>query len=279
MKVDLHVHTRLSDGVNTAAEVLSLAQACDIKVLSITNHDLTESIAPYAEQAKAAGIQLIEGIELSALLKSGIEIHLLGYYIDGTEMRLQKACAELLEKRMVRFHNMLARLQKQGIDISFEDIRLGERGLASRMHLAYALVKKGDAPNTMAAMETYLVQGRPAYIANEAFSAGEAIDLIKGAGGIPVLAHPFRYKLPAEQVDLLIKVCKDYGLEGLEVFYPTHSSADQAFLLKWCNRLELTPTCGTDYHKGTIEEYRQRLLSCGMDVLPDRFNKLIYHNR
>lgn len=259
MKADLHVHTRLSDGQHTPEEIFAMAAACGVTHLALTDHDLLQDVKPFAEAAKKAGICLIPGIELSALLSCGSEIHLLGYGIDSSNTALAKICEEMLCARRHRFEKMLRRLQDQGLHIGPEDISLGERGLASRMHLAYALVKKGYVGTPAQAMEAFLTPGRPAYIPNEALDLKTAAALIKGAGGAAVLAHPFRYRLPVEQTELLLQACREQGAIGAEVFYPTHTSQQRKELLRWCKRLSLLPTGGTDFHKGSTEDYRQRL--------------------
>lgn len=274
--LDLHIHTTISDGQKSTEEILMMAKACNVSVLAITNHDLTENIAA---QKLNTDIQLIEGIELSAKMTNETEVHILGYNIDSTHPKLCTVCQSIIDSRAERFQKMITILQQQGINIHCEEIQLGQRGLASRMHIAYALAEKGYAPDPVTAIDRYLSPGTPAYIPNDAIPLRDAIELIKEAGGVPVLAHPMRYKLIREHIELLIKVCKSYGLKGIEAYYPTHQVPDREFLLRCCNRMKLIPTCGTDYHRGNNEDYMQKLKKCGMNKPSPELLELINNGR
>ena len=279
MKIDLHLHTTMSDGQKSIEEILELANACGVDALAITNHDIEESLEPYFAFAKKKNIQLIEGIELSALVNNNIEVHILGYNIDTKNAQLRTVCQSMLVKRSERLKKILALLSNQGINIGLEEIMLGERGLASRMHIAYTLAEKGYARTPAEALEKYLSVGKQAYIPNQALALKEAIQLILNAGGVPILAHPFRYKLTETELELLIKVCLEYGIKGIEVFYPSHNEQERQFLLKLCARLNLIPTSGTDYHRGSKDEYLERLEKCKMTVPSSLLLELVNNNR
>ena len=215
--IDLHLHTTLSDGKKTVPEIIEMASMNNIKTLAITNHDSTEDLTKYHSIAYSNNIKLISGIELSSTLKGGLEIHILGYFVDSNNEQLNDICNQLLISRKKRMEKMISKLSDQGILINYDKLSLGEKGLASRTHLACQLVEKGYSKTVSEAMGKYLSPGCYAYEPYMIVTPLQAITLINNAKGQAVLAHPMRYRLSYLELWPLIESLKNQGLEGLEV--------------------------------------------------------------
>lgn len=246
--IDLHAHTTASDGSLTPTELVALAQATGLRALAVTDHDTTAGVAEAVAAGKAAGVEVVPGVELSVEYPHG-QFHLLGYLIDTAASVLPARLADLQERRATRNDRMLARMQEGGLPISMEDV-VAEAGggLVGRPHMALALVKKGVVATTQEAFDRYLGAGTPFNIPKERLSPVEAIDLIHAAGGKAVLAHPYTIKLAGDAFEAEMARLRGLGLDGLEAYYSQHSAEQVAAFLAVAERLGLKVTGGSDYH-------------------------------
>ena len=215
-----------SDGSLNPVQVVKTAKEKGIAAVGITDHDTLEGIAPAETAGKRYGVEIIPGVELSAS-KEGKEFHLLGYFCDPRNYRLKNFLEQMAASRHERMKKMIAKLGELGVEIDLAEILAQTQGKApGRPHLALALYRKGCCHTPAEAFEKYIGKGCPAYIKRYKLDLFEAIDLVRGAGGIPVLAHP---NLRGRQ---LIPGMVAEGLMGIEVFHPDHRSVDESNYLK-----------------------------------------------
>lgn len=255
--IDLHVHSNASDGTDTPAELVKRAVSIDLSAFALTDHDTIAGIREAMDAAKAYKkqgkmIHVIPGIELSAAYK-GTDIHILGLCIDYRNEAFCNALNKVKEERDRRNEKMAENLAKAGIDISIDKLREEDKdAVLTRAHFAKYLVKTGIVETNQEAFSKFLSSDGPYYVPREYLSPKKGIDLIKMAGGVPVLAHPLLYKLSDARLNELIKDLKEDGLVGIETFYSMNTGFDEAYVKKLANKYDLLMTGGSDYH-GTVK--------------------------
>ncbi|ADI01834.1 PHP domain-containing protein [Syntrophothermus lipocalidus] len=258
--LDLHVHSTASDGLLTPPELVEEAVAAGLEGMALTDHDTVagvEAAWAYA-RARHSSFWFIPGIEMNTDVGPH-EVHVLGYFIDPRYEPLLNRLEEIRQARFQRNLKMVAKLNAMGYKISVERVsELAQGGLIGRPHIAQALMEKGYVFSIREAFEKLIGQGKPAYVPRYKFLPEEAVQLIKGAGGVPVLAHPGLI-----QNDDLVERLLTLGMEGIEVYYPEHSEKDIERYLEMARKGGLLITGGSDYH-GTPEEYRGKLGCCGV---------------
>jgi predicted metal-dependent phosphoesterase TrpH len=243
--VDLHTHSSYSDGLLSQAALVAEAAARGVRFLGLTDHDTVAGI-PEAQQAGAElGVEVIPGVELSTTLSSGEDVHLLGYFIDVTNPDLLAGLAAFAAARQERATRILARLREIGIALDEEHVyALSGHGTIGRPHIARALVAAGHATDLPDAFSRLIGRNKPAYIPRPRVDPRDAIALVKGAGGVPVLAHPFSPGGVEGVLDRLVLV----GLQGMEVDYGEYTEADRTTLRQIAARRGLIATGGSDFH-------------------------------
>jgi len=240
---DLHLHTNFSDGTYTPEELINRVSTTGIESIAITDHDTVDGIPTAIEAANKKDIEVIPAIELSTEY-DGLEIHILGYLIDYKKEELIDKLDFLKKNRQERIYKMLSRLKEMDVFIKAEDVfKLAGSGTVGRLHLARILLKEGYANSIYDAFAKYIGERAPAYVCGFHLSPYEAIKLIKDVGGISVLAHPLSMKR-----DDLIPLFIDYGMRGLEVYYPEHSKATTEYYKGLADKYSLLITGGSDYH-------------------------------
>lgn len=246
--VDLHTHSIYSDGTNTPAELVAMAEERGLSAIALTDHDTVGGIVPLQKAAVTSPVEAVPGIELSAECKRGT-MHILGYFIDHM-------CGELLEKinkvregREERNLEILKKLNKLGYILMWSDVEK-EAGadVIGRPHFAEALVKRGHVKSKKAAFELLLAKGRPGYAERYRYTARECIELIHKAGGVSVLAHPATIHLADDQLKGLVKGLAEVGLGGIEAYYAEHHPENIERFSGWAKEFGLICTGGTDYH-------------------------------
>lgn len=246
---DLHLHTTASDGTMSPAKLVRYAKEKGLRVIAITDHDTIEGLPEGIREGNRLGLEVIPGVELSADTPKGT-MHLLGYYIDPASPELADKLRILQQARMERNLKMVERLRALGMAIELSEVKAApEHGQIGRPHFAYTMVQKGYAQNIQDAFDRYLGKGRPAYVEKFRFAPAEAMHVIRKAGGITVLAHPFTLK-QAEPVDCeaLIRELKAKGLDGIEVYYPEHSDGQKRLYRDIAKKYGLVISAGSDFH-------------------------------
>jgi hypothetical protein len=240
---DLHLHTFYSDGTYSPAELINAVANAGINAIAVTDHDTVDGVAPTIEEGRGKDIEVIPAIELTAEYE-GLEIHILGYCIDHNNASLTQKLNFLQEFRRERIHKMVEKLKTMNVDINAQAVfDISGKGTVGRLHLARALLKAGHVDSVYMAFQKYIGEKSPAYICGFRLSPYEAIKLIKDNGGIPVLAHPHSLKR-----DDLIPLFVDYGLRGLEAYYPEHSQNTTDHYRNLANKYNLLVTGGSDCH-------------------------------
>ncbi|MGD9678544.1 MAG: PHP domain-containing protein [Vulcanibacillus sp.] len=245
MKADLHTHSNFSDGVNDPSENVRIAKEIGLKALGITDHDSVLGVVEAIETGEKIGMEIVPGIELSTL-HSGQEIHILGYFINYKDKIFLDKLNELQKKRKIRNEMMIAKLNELGIDISMSDvvakIRRSETNIG-RPHIGEVLIDKGVVKTMNQAFKIYLGRHGKAYVNAIRITPEQGIDIIKDAGGVPVIAHPGIYGN-----DKLVVSLVEYGLEGIEVYHPDHNKNDKCKYQKLANTYKVLATGGSDFH-------------------------------
>jgi len=250
--IDLHIHSTASDGTLSPDAIVQLALQKKLSAIAITDHDTVGGIQQLHQQGIPSGLQFINGVEISIEAPDSFQVkdslHLLGYGVDPFNAPLNHALTWLQESRENRIPQMITKLNRIGIPITMEQV-VRENSVAGRPHIATVLLEMGIVTNFDEAFSRYLGKGQPAYVDRLRLSAKEAIRLIQDAGGIAVIAHPGVYfRLDHMSRKKLLVQLKKMGLKGIEVYYPTHSSAVTRELKTAAEMLELVTTGGTDFH-------------------------------
>ncbi len=245
---DLHTHTFHSDGTLSPSELVMRAHSSGVGVLALTDHDITSGIHEGQEAARAAGIVLVPGVEISVTW-NGLTLHIVGLGIDPDEGRLQAGLADQLRFRDWRAEEIGRRLARKGISGASAGARARAQGvLVSRTHFARHLVAEGHVRSVRDAFSKYLSRGKPGYVPGQWASLPQVLDWIRVSGGQAVIAHPARYKLSATRLQRLLKEFKDSGGEAIEVVSGSHSRDDCLRFAALAARYDLLASCGSDYH-------------------------------
>jgi len=247
-RLDLHLHTTHSDGSFTPTEVIDLAQKAGVTALAITDHDITTGVLEATVAGQKHGIDVIPGIEISSLLGNS-ELHILGYFLDCQDAQLNERLVLLRESRHRRNPKIIERLQAAGIDITYEEVRaLAGTDSVGRPHIARVLMEKRVVASAKEAFDQWLADGRPAYVPRELPTPSEAMQWIRAAKGLPVLAHPTWVKTTEGTLTDLVRRLKAEGLDGVEVHYSTHTPRQTRGYLALAKQLDLLVTGGSDFH-------------------------------
>ena len=243
MIADLHLHTNFSDGTYTPEELAAEAHRHGFKAIALTDHDTMEGCGRMATACGERGIEFIPATELTAE-QDGIELHLLGYFLDCENPRLREQLAKFQSVRQKRIDDITQRLNRLGIPLKSETVfRLANCRAPGRPHVARALVQEGFCHSLDEAFERFLKKGKPAWAPKFKMSAAEATELIHQAGGVAVLAHPGLSRAD-ETIPALIRA----GIDGLECFHTKHSTAVTEHYLELCEQHNLAVTGGSDCH-------------------------------
>ncbi|MFL5777633.1 MAG: PHP domain-containing protein, partial [Chloroflexota bacterium] len=261
--IDLHTHTRRSDGLLEPAELAAQAYTAGVRLLAITDHD---TLASYRRLRAAGslplGLELVPGVEVNAVAggRDGFwesELHVLGFGMDPDDEAFESALEGQRGERRRRFERMRARLRELGMPVDAELERLrsdpddGEDALG-RPTLARALVARGDAESVEDAFQRWLAYGRPAWAPRDGLGPRAAIAAIRAAGGLPVLAHFAEARARIGVVRELVAA----GLGGLEVYYLAWDRDTVASVGDVARELGLVATGGSDYH-GDLGPYAE----------------------
>ncbi len=249
--VDLHTHTRCSDGALAPAELVALAARKGLSAVAITDHDTVEGNAEAVAAGKNASIAVVPGVEISTQW-TGVTFHLLGLGLDRTTPLVEERFRFLADSRRERTPRMLQKLRELGIEVDPKEVaREAGGGVVGRPHLARVLVRMGAASSVQDAFDRFLGRGKAAYVDKARLSPTDACAVIRDAGGAVVLAHPGLVEqdrpglLPA-LLDHLLPL----GLDGLEAYYSRHSPTQSRRYRQLARERGLIVTGGSDFHDG-----------------------------
>jgi predicted metal-dependent phosphoesterase TrpH len=243
MPADLHLHSNLSDGSDSPAELVRLAKAAGLTTIALTDHDITDGVQRANEAGKGIGVEVIPGIEFTTESKR-CEAHILGYFIDTESAELAAALAKIQEGRVKRIHKIAKKLLALKVEIEPAEVLALSGGKApGRPHVARLMVNLGIVPTIKEAFNRYLDRRSPAYVPHYKLTPAEAVGLIRRSGGIPVFAHPV-----ISNCDELIVELVSAGLRGIEAIYPGYSPEQTEYYRALALKHGLLITGGSDYH-------------------------------
>lgn len=249
MTIDLHTHSRVSDGTASPGDLVRAAADAGLRAVALTDHDTTSGWSEAADAAAEAGIALVRGIEISTRHR-GHGVHLLAYLTDPDHGGLQAELDRVVAGRDDRVPAMLERLRGLGVPATEEALAevAGDSVVTGRPHVADLLVHLGVVPDRDAAFADYLADGGPAFVDRYAPRLPDAIALVRAAGGVPVIAHPWgRGSAAVLDADALTRLMDD-GLAGLEVDHLDHGAREREELRAIADRLGLLVTGSSDHH-------------------------------
>ena len=253
-KVDLHTHSTYSDGILSPAMLVEEAVSRGVGILALTDHDTVAGIGEARAAGERLGVEIIPGVELSAALPSGGEVHLLGYFVDVDDPAFLEQLAGYARARIERMERMVERLSRIGAPVAVERVReIAGLGTVGRPHLGRALVEAGYASDLSDAFARYIGGGKPAFVPRPRVDPRDAIALVRAAGGVTVLAHPFSVGGVESVLDRLVPA----GLAGMEVDYGEYSVEDREILRQIAARRRLIATGGSDYHGPDLRAARE----------------------
>ena len=247
--IDLHTHTTCSDGTDSPRELVNKAIVQGLQVLGISDHDTTAGWEE-ATQTLRGSLQLALGAEISCLTHDGISVHMLGMLFDPKHAEMQQVLEETRDGRLPRMRKMIEKMREEGMDISIEDVKkaMPDGATMGRPHLADALVAKKIVKSRDEAFIDLLHNDSRFYVSHAAPTPAEAIALIRRAGGVAVIAHPFASHrgqiLQSEDFAELVAA----GLNGIEVDHRDQNPDERAMLRVIARELDLVVTGSSDYH-------------------------------
>ena len=272
MRIDLHTHSRASDGTDSPAGLVRAAADAGLDVLAITDHDTAAGWAEASAAAAEIGIELVPGMEISTIHR-GRSVHLLAYLPDPTYPPLAGELARILSGRASRVPAMLQQLHRHGIEITEDDVRRASDGTAApgRPHIADALVTLGVVANRTEAFNRYLGAGKVAYVDRYAAPLEATIRYVTEAGGVAVIAHPWGRGGLGRPDETTLGALQEIGLAGIEVDHQDHDPATRERLRAIARNLGLVATGSSDYHGAGKTDHE---LGCNTTA-PDEYARLI----
>jgi 3',5'-nucleoside bisphosphate phosphatase len=243
--IDLHLHTRASDGVHEPAELVRRVWLAGVRTFSVTDHDTVAGLAAATEAAARYGLTCIPGIEITSL-EENCDIHVLGYFFDPESKTLAAGLIAQRADRVRRVRELARRLGDLGLPIDADEIIAGTPDGRSigRPQIAQALVRAGHVTSIQQAFDLWIAEGRPAFVPRAAPSVSEVCTLIHGAGGLAAIAHP-----GCIGRDDLVERIAAAGPDALEVYHSDHDAAMTSRYRDMAARLGLLVTGGSDYHR------------------------------
>lgn len=240
---DLHIHSRASDGTQGPAEIVRRARDLGLGAAAIADHDTMEGVPEALEEGDRIGLDVIAAVEINTDSPGG-ESHILGYFLEPSNDSLEHDLRILRESRLQRAERMIVKLGSVGVELRMERVlQIAGHGSVGRPHVAQAIVEAGSARTKDEAFRRFLVRGAPGYVPRKKFDPADAIEVVRRAGGLAVIAHPEKVRN-----DSLVGSLVGAGLDGVEIYHVDHT---QAHVRKWRSFVAkngLLVTGGSDSH-------------------------------
>jgi 3',5'-nucleoside bisphosphate phosphatase len=246
---DLHCHSTASDGLLAPAELVQRAVENGVDILALTDHDEISGLAEARARAAELGLRFVDGVEVSVSW-GGITIHIVGLKIDPDNAQLQQGLQAIRQGRAERAKKMAEDLARVGIPGSLEGAYayVDNPNLIGRTHFARFLVEKRYVNDVKSAFQHYLVSGKPGYVPHQWATLEEGLSCIKAGGGIPIVAHPGRYKLTRTEMRKFLGEFKEGGGTGIEVVTSSHTPEQYLEYAILANEFGLLASRGSDFH-------------------------------
>jgi predicted metal-dependent phosphoesterase TrpH len=240
---DLHMHTLFSDGFYSVEQIIRMAERRGLRAISITDHDNIDSFEVGSPLAEELGVELIPGIEISAV-HDGRDVHVLGYFCDVTHLGLNMELKEQARRRQNRVRAIIRRLHQLGVELTYEKVLSNCKGkVIGRPHIAEALIQEEYVGSFGEAFSKYLAKDAAAFVEKKGISPVQAIRLIEHAGGVASLAHPYK-----SDVDDLIEEMVENGLKGIETYSHSQRGGIARKYRDIAEKYGLIGTGGSDFH-------------------------------
>lgn len=249
LKVDLHCHSNISDGVLAPAAVAAYARKAGVDVWALTDHDEVSGIAEARAAALQQGMQFVAGVEIS-ITWAGQTVHIVGLQVDENNPGLVNGLNQTRSGRDARGREIARQLDLAGIPGAYEGALkfVGNPDLMSRTHFARHIVDTGKCANIPEVFKKYLSEGKPGYVEHRWATLAEAVGWIRGAGGVAVIAHPGRYRFSDMAQGVLFDEFKQLGGVAIEVVTGSHSPDQYAEYARLANDYGFLASRGTDFH-------------------------------
>ena len=247
--IELQSHSTFSDGQLAPGDVVAQAAEAGVTTLALSDHDAVAGVPEAAEAASSHGIDLVPAVEMSCVHEYAEDLHVCGYWVDVDA--IAPACERAQQERVNRAEEIIERLRGEGFDVTLEDAiaQSGDALSIGRPHIARAAGATGDLGPFF---EEYLVPGAKAFVPRRWPTAEQAVELIRDAGGVPVVAHPYWDVKDPAQVEDLVRALP-WG--GVDVFYPSHDRSQTEHLLGLADELGIAATASSDYHGPTHKTF------------------------
>ncbi len=236
--IDLHTHSTASDGTFTPAELVKAAKEAGLTAIALTDHDTMDGLPEAMETGVKCGVEVIPGCELSVHTETGV-LHIVGLWVDPYSEVLKRAFAHVRSRRKERNEGMVKKLQKLGLNITMEEVQEQATGTIGRPHMARIMVAKGIVKNFEEAFTDYLGKYGQAYIPKDNISQKEAFELLRSTNATSILAHPYLLSTDENVLDYEVGRLKGLGLEGIEVYYSSHTNE----MIGFCKNLPANMVC------------------------------------
>jgi 3',5'-nucleoside bisphosphate phosphatase len=249
---DLHSHSNTSDGSFSPTELVEYASKNNIMTLAVTDHDTVNGVDEAVEAGEKFGVTVIAGVEISIDFDPGT-MHICGYNIDINNKNLNDKLGIVQHARKNRNNVIVEKLNAAGLDITLDEIKkVAGPDQVGRPHFARVMMEKGYVTSVQEAFDKYLAKGSPCYVDRVRLSINDAVEMIKGAGGKAVLAHPIQLKLESDEAyKSKFAELKDIGIEGVEAFSSYHNEEENQKFKAMADELDLMVTGGSDFHGKT----------------------------
>ena len=246
--IDLHCHSTFSDGSLTPEQLVAEAATIGLSALALTDHDTTAGVPRFLAAAAGMSVRAVPGVELSVDCASGV-MHMLGYWMDLENPELLRQMEWIRDGRAMRNRSMLEKLNALGFSMTWDEVAaFAGEDVVGRPHFAQVMLRKGYAKDKNEAFDKWLGDGKPGYADRPRLTAEVAVALIRQAGGVAVLAHPFTLRVGKEAMLALLVELAGAGLGGVECYYSEHSADLVQDYLAMAKKANLVPTGGSDFH-------------------------------
>jgi len=254
--IDLHTHSTFSDGSLTPEQLAGQAASIGLTAIALTDHDSIGGIDRFLAACRTQGVRGIPGVEISLDFPAGT-MHILGYFIDPYHAGLTQHIARLKAGREHRNQEILRQVNAMGMPLTMKEVAAfaGEDNVG-RLHFAQALLARGYIRTRDEAFQKYLAKGKPGYAERLRMTPAEGVGILRSAGGLAVLAHPFTLNLGQQALTALVRDLARAGLDGIEVFYPQHNSKHVKYYRDLARQFHLTATGGTDFHGAPMPDIK-----------------------
>lgn len=269
--IDLHTHSSASDGILSPADSAKYAVEKNLKAWALTDHDTTDGLYEAAKAVSGSSMIFVPGIEINVVWPSG-EFHLLGLGLKKNSQDLKDVVEWLTESRKNRNQEIVELMNRDGVEVTLSQIEsMFSASQIGRPHFASYLMQAGIVKSRQEAFDRYLGKGRPWHVNHVGADLDVAVEAIKSAGGVPVIAHPLSLYVSWGKMEETMTVIRNHGVEGLEAWHPAARINEGFKLEELARKLGMFVTAGSDYHGKGVRADRHLGKTSGDRKIEDRF--------